>query len=139
MSPAAVLTNLNADFEEIQHESEETVKKVKAGNTAGPDLPYNSRAKKLLELAMSEARELNHSYVGTEHLLLGLLREKAGIAARVLGGNGVTLEQARAETLRLLTTEMPSGPTPRLTQVDTRRSLRGCASLSSSPAARPAF
>ena len=88
---------------------------------------------------MSEARELNHSYVGTEHLLLGLLREKAGIAARVLGGNGVTLEQARAETLRLLTTEMPSGPTPRLTQVDTRRSLRGCASLSSSPAARPAF
>jgi ATP-dependent Clp protease ATP-binding subunit ClpA len=48
------------------------------------DLPYTSRAKKVLELAMTEARELNHSYVGTEHLLLGLLREERGIAAQVL-------------------------------------------------------
>src|SRR5439155_320685 len=75
---------------------------------AGPDLPYTSRAKKVLELAMSEARELNHSYVGTEHLLLGLLREEKGIAAQVLTDAGVNLEQARAETLRLLGSEMPS-------------------------------
>ena len=72
---AAVLTNLNVDLEEIQQKIEETVKKGKAAAAAGPDLPYTSRAKKVLELAMSEARELNHSYVGTEHLLLGLLRE----------------------------------------------------------------
>ena len=97
---AAVLTNLNVDLEEIQQKIEETVKKGKAPAAAGPDLPYTSRAKKVLELAMSEARELNHSYVGTEHLLLGLLREEKGIAAQVLTDAGVNLEQARAETLR---------------------------------------
>jgi ATP-dependent Clp protease ATP-binding subunit ClpC len=47
---------------------------------------------------MTEARELNHSYVGTEHLLLGLLREEKGIAAQVLNAVGITLEEARAET-----------------------------------------
>src|SRR5256886_483998 len=109
---AAVLTNLNVDLEEIQQKIEETVKKGKAAAAAGPDLPYTSRAKKVLELAMSEARELNHSYVGTEHLLLGLLREEKGIAAQVLTDAGVNLEQARAETLRLLGSEMPSGPAP---------------------------
>src|SRR2546425_5845588 len=109
---AAVLTNLNVDLEEIKKKSEETVKKGKAAAAAGPDLPYTSRAKKVLELAMSEARELNHSYVGTEHLLLGLLREEKGIAAQVLTDAGVNLEQARAETLRLLGSEMPSGPAP---------------------------
>src|SRR2546425_415763 len=83
---AAVLTNLNVDLEEIQQKIEETVKKGKAAAAAGPDLPYTSRAKKVLELAMSEARELNHSYVGTEHLLLGLFREEKGIAAQVLIG-----------------------------------------------------
>src|SRR5207247_241993 len=83
-----------------------------AAGAAATDLPYTSRAKKVLELAMSEARELNHSYVGTEHLLLGLLREEKGIAAQVLTDAGVNLEQARAETLRLLGSEMPSGPAP---------------------------
>ncbi|MBM4188159.1 MAG: ATP-dependent Clp protease ATP-binding subunit [Gemmatimonadetes bacterium] len=104
---AAVLTNLSVDLEEIQQKIEETVKKGKATSAPGPDLPYTSRAKKVLELAMTEARELNHSYVGTEHLLLGLLREEKGIAAQVLTDAGVTLEQARAETLRLLGSEMP--------------------------------
>src|SRR3954467_14854482 len=104
---AAVLTNLNVDLEDIQQKIEETVKKGKAAAAAGPDLPYTSRAKKVLELAMTEARELNHSYVGTEHLLLGLLREEKGIAAQVLTDAGVNLEAARAETLRILGTEMP--------------------------------
>jgi ATP-dependent Clp protease ATP-binding subunit ClpC len=104
---AAVLQNLNVDLDDIQQKIEETVKKGKAAQGAGPDLPYTSRAKKVLELAMSEARELNHSYVGTEHLLLGLLREEKGIAAQVLTDAGVNLDAARAETLRLLGTEMP--------------------------------
>ena len=104
---AAVLQNLNVDLDDIQQKIEETVKKGKAAQTTGPDLPYTSRAKKVLELAMSEARELNHSYVGTEHLLLGLLREEKGIAAQVLSDAGVNLDAARAETLRLLGTEMP--------------------------------
>ena len=118
---AAVLTNLAVDLEEIQQKIEETVKKGKAGTVTGPDLPYTSRAKKVLELAMAEARELNHSYVGTEHLLLGLLREEKGIAAQVLNDAGVSLEQSRAETLRLLGSDMPqtaasaTPPTPSAT------------------------
>ena len=109
---AAVLQSLNVDLDEIQQKIEDTVKKGKAAQATGPDLPYTSRAKKVLELAMSEARELNHSYVGTEHLLLGLLREEKGIAAQVLTDSGVNLDAARAETLRLLGTEMPQGGTP---------------------------
>src|SRR6186997_12519 len=104
---ATVLQNLSVELDEIQQKIEETVKKGKAAQTTGPDLPYTSRAKKVLELAMSEARELGHSYVGTEHLLLGLLREEKGIAAQVLTDAGVNLEAARAETLRILGTEMP--------------------------------
>jgi ATP-dependent Clp protease ATP-binding subunit ClpC len=111
---ATVLQNLSVELDEIQQKIEETVKKGKAAQTTGPDLPYTSRAKKVLELAMSEARELSHSYVGTEHLLLGLLREEKGIAAQVLTDAGVNLEAARAETLRILGTEMPQqqGGTP---------------------------
>src|SRR5690349_16924346 len=104
---AAVLQNLNVDLEEIAQRIEETVKKGKAAAATGPDLPYTSRAKKVLELAMAEARELNHSYVGTEHLLLGLLREEKGIAAQVLTDAGVSLEASRAETLRLLGSDLP--------------------------------
>src|SRR4051812_5487998 len=104
---ATVLQNLSVELDEIQQKIEETVKKGKAAQTTGPDLPYTSRAKKVLELAMSEARELSHSYVGTEHLLLGLLREEKGIAAQVLTDAGVNLDAARAETLRILGTEMP--------------------------------
>src|SRR3954447_14363840 len=104
---ATVLQNLSVELDEIQQKIEETVKKGKAAQTTGTDLPYTSRAKKVLELAMSEARELSHSYVGTEHLLLGLLREEKGIAAQVLTDAGVNLEAARAETLRILGTEMP--------------------------------
>ncbi len=107
---AAVLQNLNVDLDDVQQRIEETVKQGKATQTTGPDLPYTSRAKKVLELAMSEARELGHSYVGTEHLLLGLLREEKGIAAQVLTDASVNLEAARAETLRLLGTE-PATPT----------------------------
>jgi ATP-dependent Clp protease ATP-binding subunit ClpC len=113
---AAVLQNLNVDLDDIQQKIEETVKTGRAAAAAGPDLPYTSRAKKVLELAMTEARELNHSYVGTEHLLLGLLREEKGIAAQVLTDAGVSLEASRAETLRLLGSDMPQpaggGATP---------------------------
>ncbi len=110
----AVLTNLNVDLEEISRRIEETVKKGKAAVPARPDLPYTSRAKKVLEFSMSEARELNDKYVGTEHLLLGVLREEKGIGALVLTEAGVTLEAARSEVVRMLRTEMPeaSATTP---------------------------
>src|SRR6266480_4783920 len=95
---AAVLTNFNVDLEEM-------VRPGKAGASAGPDLPYTSRAKKVLEFAMSEARELHQAYVGTEHLLLGVLREEKGIGAQVLVDAGVTLQRARSEVFQVLGTE----------------------------------
>jgi len=101
---AAVLQNLSVDLEQIQERVEESVRRGKATIALG-ELPYTSRAKKVLEFAMAEARELNHSYVGTEHLLLGLLREEKGIAAEVLGQLGISLEDARRETLKLLGSE----------------------------------
>src|SRR5680860_8908 len=101
---AAVLMNLNVDLEQIHERIEESVKKGKATIALG-ELPYTTRAKKVLEFAMAEARELNHSYVGTEHLLLGLLREEKGIAAEVLNQLGVTLDEARGQTLKLLGSE----------------------------------
>src|SRR6266511_187153 len=99
---AAVLQNLSVDLDEIQQKIEDTVKKGKAAAATGPDLPYTSRAKKVLELAMAEARDLTHAYVGTEHLFLGLIREEKGIAAQVLVQLGVTLDGARVETARLV-------------------------------------
>ena len=98
----AVLQNLDVDFEEVTTAIEANVKKGKSLESGGHDLPYTSRAKKVLELAMNQAREFNHEYVGTEHLLLGLLHEEKGIAAQVLLDHGVNLRNARAECLRLL-------------------------------------
>ena len=107
---ATTLQNLDVELDEIQEKVESTVKQGKAPLTTGPDLPYTSRAKKVLELAMSEARALNHSYVGTEHLLLGLLGEEKGIAAQVIASFGVTLNKARGEVLRILGAEIPQQP-----------------------------
>ncbi len=107
---AAVLTNLDVDLEQIHERVEESVRKGKATIALG-ELPYTSRAKKVLEFAMAEARDFNHSYVGTEHLLLGLLREEKGIAAQVLNSLGVTLEEARGETLKVIGSDVaPSEP-----------------------------
>jgi ATP-dependent Clp protease ATP-binding subunit ClpC len=107
----AVLTNLAVDLEAVHEGVEESVRKGKATIALG-ELPYTSRAKKVLEYAMAEAREMNHTYVGTEHLLLGLLREDKGIAAQVLKSLGVTLEETRAETLKIIGSELGSGGEP---------------------------
>jgi ATP-dependent Clp protease ATP-binding subunit ClpC len=69
------------------------------------DQPYTTRAKKVLELSMSHARELHHSYVGTEHLLLGLLSEEKGIAAEVLIDAGLSVDRVREEVVRILGTD----------------------------------
>lgn len=108
----AVLLNLGVDRDAIIRRIEEVVKQGPPGRHSGPELPYTSRAKKVLELAMAEARMLHHSYVGTEHLLLGVLAEQKGIGAQVLAETGVKIETARAETLRLLGSppERPSTP-----------------------------
>ncbi len=102
---ANVLESLDVEIGRIHERVEGAVRKGKATIALG-ELPYTSPAKKVLEFAVAEARELNHSYVGTEHLLLGLLRESKGIAAQVLNGLGVTIEDARAATLNILGSEI---------------------------------
>lgn len=104
---AEVLRNLAADLDDLLRLVEENIRAGKATTPIG-ELPYTTRAKKVLEYAMSESRELNHSYVGTEHLLLGLLREERGLAAKVLGELGIGVDEARAEMLKLLGTDMPA-------------------------------
>ncbi len=98
---ANVLKNLGVDLRKVRLEVEKLVK-------SGPDivtmgkLPQTPRAKKVIEFAIEEARNLNHNYVGTEHLLLGLLREHDGVAAQVLMNLGLKLEEVREEVLNLL-------------------------------------
>ncbi|MEE8460398.1 MAG: ATP-dependent Clp protease ATP-binding subunit [Phycisphaerales bacterium] len=98
---ANVLKNLDIDLRKVRLEVEKLVK-------SGPDmvtmgkLPQTPRAKKVIEYAIEEARNLNHNYVGTEHLLLGLLREHDGVAAQVLMNLGLKLEEVREEVLNLL-------------------------------------
>jgi hypothetical protein len=104
---ASVLANLKVDAEVLRDRVLAIVKTGKSDLATGPDLPYTSRAKKVLELAMTEARELGHNYVGTEHVLLGMLREEKGIAAQVLVSAGVSLASARAEMLAILGAATP--------------------------------
>jgi len=98
---ANVLKNLDVDLRKIRLEVEKLVQ-------SGPDmvtmgkLPQTPRAKKVIEYSMEEARNLNHNYVGTEHILLGLLREQEGVAAQVLMNLGLKLEDVREEVLNLL-------------------------------------
>jgi len=98
---ANVLKNLDVDLRKVRLEVEKLVK-------SGPDmvtmgkLPQTPRAKKVIEYAIEEARNLNHNYVGTEHLLLGLLREHEGVAAQVLMNLNLKLEEVREEVLNLL-------------------------------------
>jgi ATP-dependent Clp protease ATP-binding subunit ClpC len=103
----AVLKHLNLELDSLRLKVEEAVERGGSTLTIG-DLPYTSQAKKVIELAMDEARSLNHSYVGTEHILLGLLREETGISAQILQREGLTLEMARQEIIRLLGGDLPS-------------------------------
>jgi len=106
---ATVLKNLEVDIKKLRLEVEKLVK-------SGPDmvtmgkLPQTPRAKKVIEYAIEEARSLNHNYVGTEHILLGLLRESEGIAAQVLMNLGLKLEDVRQEVLNLLGAGVDDGP-----------------------------
>lgn len=99
---AGALQNLNIDFDKIRAEVGSIVLRGKSSEPKAIDLPYTSRSKKVLELSMEEARDLKHNYVGTEHMMLGLIREERGVAAQLLVAAGVTLQSARNEVLRLL-------------------------------------
>ena len=110
----AALTSLNVDLNNVRQAILQVVMPGQGNpgiTSSDPDLPYTSRAKRALELAINEARDLNHSYVGTEHLLLGLMREANGIAAQVLTSLGMTATGVRTEVVKLLGTEPPSSTT----------------------------
>src|SRR3954449_12062642 len=103
-----VLQKIGLDLETVRMEVEKLV-------GTGPDqkmignIPYTPRVKKVLSLAAKEAKALNHTYVGTEHILLGLLREGDGVAARVLKNMDVDIEQTRQEILKELDPNFNSG------------------------------
>ncbi|WAA12368.1 ATP-dependent protease ATP-binding subunit ClpC [Fervidibacillus halotolerans] len=96
---AKALSSLGLTSEKIQQEVENL---IGIGKEQIPSPSYTPRAKKVIELSMDEARKLGHSYVGTEHILLGLIREGEGVAARVLSNLGVSLNKARQQVLQLL-------------------------------------
>jgi len=100
---AAVLKNLGVDIEKMLLEMEQLFKLKGRPDkvTMDKQLP-TPLAKKVIEYAIEEARSLNHEYIGTEHILLGLLRESEGIAAQVLVNLGVSIERVRMEILKLL-------------------------------------
>lgn len=96
---AKALQALNLDMEKIQREVETLIGR---GEEHSQNIHYTPRAKKVIELSMDEARKLGHTYVGTEHILLGLIREGEGVAARVLNNLGISLNKARQQVLQLL-------------------------------------
>ncbi|RHB48255.1 ATP-dependent protease ATP-binding subunit ClpC [Exiguobacterium sp. AM39-5BH] len=96
---AKALFALGLTSEKIQQEVEALIGR---GSENGSTIHYTPRAKKVIELSMDEARKLGHSYVGTEHILLGVIREGEGVAARVLNNLGISLTKARQQVLQLL-------------------------------------
>ncbi len=104
---AAVLQNLGLSLDTIRLEVEKLVQFGPSTIVSG-DIPFTPKAKKVIELAMDEARRLGHNYVGTEHLLLGLIKEGEGVASHVLLNVGLDLNKVRAEVIKLLGSATPS-------------------------------
>ena len=104
----SVLQKMGLDLETVRSAVE---KQVGTGQETKPQpsIPFTPRVKKVLALAGKEAKALNHSYVGTEHILLGLLREEEGLAARVLESLDITVEEVRAQVARIVIEDMAQG------------------------------
>ncbi|WP_051751413.1 Clp protease N-terminal domain-containing protein [Streptosporangium amethystogenes] len=94
------LRALDIDGERIRNDVEEII--GRGDETPGSHIPFTPHAKKVLELSLREALGLHHTYIGTEHILLGLIRESEGVAARVLAGRGASLDAVRAQVITLL-------------------------------------
>ena len=106
---AKVLESLGVNLAKVRQEVEAIV--GRGGQTVQQEMVFTPRAKRVIELAFEEARQLNHNYIGTEHLLLGLIREGEGVAARVLTNLGVDPAKVRLQTTSLLGAEgQPSAP-----------------------------
>ena len=103
---AAVLQSLGMNLNNIRLEVEKLVQ-IGPTTVVTGDLPFTPKAKKVMELAMEEARTLGHNYIGTEHLLLGLIREGEGVASQVFMNMGLDLEKVREEVIKLLGSTTP--------------------------------
>ncbi|MCD6257401.1 ATP-dependent Clp protease ATP-binding subunit, partial [Candidatus Aerophobetes bacterium] len=115
---ALALQNLGIDLEQVRQEVEKAVGKG-GGSLFLGQIPFTPRAKKVLELAVTEARNLGHNYIGTEHLLLGLIREGEGVAAQILTNLGADLEKVREEVVDLLGEKISVEKTPQPTNTPT--------------------
>ena len=105
---ARALENLGVDIEALALEIEQQCQRG-TSTVSGEEIAFTPRAKKVLELAVEEARRFNHSYIGTEHILLGLIKEGEGIAAKVLQDMKIDLNRVQAEIIRLLGDQSRSG------------------------------
>ena len=104
---ARVLANLSVDLHKVRSAVEFIIGRGERP-VSGENIGLTPRAKKVIELAVDEARRMNHHYIGTEHLLIGLMREGEGVAAGVLESLGVTLDKVRAEAQRILSQSVSS-------------------------------
>jgi ATP-dependent Clp protease ATP-binding subunit ClpC len=100
-----VLKSLGVDLEKVRKAVEDII--GRGDRIVLGEICFTPRAKKVIELAVDEARRLNHHYIGTEHLLLGLLREGEGIGAGVLESFGLSLQEVRAKTIQVLHAKSP--------------------------------
>ena len=106
---AKVLKSLGVNLKDSRIEVEKII--GRGSGFVAVEIPFTPRAKRVLELSLEEARQLGHNYIGTEHLLLGLIREGEGVAARVLENLGIDLTKVRTQVIRMLgeTAEVGSG------------------------------
>ncbi|WP_114987811.1 ATP-dependent Clp protease ATP-binding subunit [Synechococcus sp. N19] len=106
---AKVLKSMGVNLKDARVEVEKII--GRGSGFVAVEIPFTPRAKRVLELSLEEARQLGHNYIGTEHLLLGLIREGEGVAARVLENLGVDLAKVRTQVIRMLgeTAEVSSG------------------------------
>lgn len=96
----AIIQKTGTDLTQLKKELEKNLPRSSSSLIIG-DIPFTSRAKKILEFAVEEARSLNHNYIGTEHLLLGLLKEKEGVACRILNGFGVYFDDVKERVIEM--------------------------------------
>jgi ATP-dependent Clp protease ATP-binding subunit ClpC len=102
---AKALESLGISLEAVRQQVEEIIGQGQSPPTG--QIPFTPRAKKVLELSLREALQLGHNYIGTEHILLGLIREGEGVGAEVLTKQGATLERARGEVMQLIAAAPP--------------------------------
>jgi ATP-dependent Clp protease ATP-binding subunit ClpC len=116
---AKVLKSMGVNLKDARIEVEKII--GRGSGFVAVEIPFTPRAKRVLELSLEEARQLGHNYIGTEHLLLGLIREGEGVAARVLENLGVDLSKVRTQVIRMLgeTAEVSAGPSSGRTKTPT--------------------